>query len=176
MLKILDSDDLVTAISISAIGGTKQQQKKSFARAAKDADAGCFVVDGALVSKGYLAETISKSLGKTIQPSETDQGSLYRLVCESVRQLRKSFVVVYGAEEADREVLSMLARVSAFAQRNGLVFRVVLIGDIPRLTRSTYFTGIRINSFVPRKVAESAYDELSRQQYSVSQFTQHATS
>ena len=175
-LKILNSDDLVTAISASAIGGSKQQQKRSFARAATDADAGCFVVEGASVSKRNLADTISNSLGKEIKSTETDQSSLYRIVCESVRQLRKSFVVVYDAEDADRDVLSMLARVSAFAQRNGLVFRVVLIGDIPRLTKSTYYTGIRINSFVPRKVAEVAYDELSRQRYSVSQFTQHATS
>lgn len=176
MLKILDSDDLVTAISASAIGGTQQQQKNSFARAASEAGAGCFVVDGSLASKRSLAELVTKSLDKHIEYSEKDQGSLYRIVCEAVRQLRKSFVIVYAAQEADRDVLSMLARVSAFAERNGLIFRVVLIGEIPLLTKSTYFTGIRINRFVPRKVAEEAYDELTRQQYSVSQFTQHITS
>ena len=104
-----------------------------------------------------------------------EEASLYRTVCEMVSKLQTVSVVVHNAESADRQVLSMLSRVARYAVRNNLIFRVVLIGDIPLLTKNAYYTGIRVDRFIPRSAANRAFDELSRHRYSSSEISQIKT-
>ena len=174
MLRILEEGNLVTAISIDAVGGSQQTQIQSIGRAVKSVGGVSIALDGKRLQERELLGAFFLSSGSA-NTTLLEEASLYRTVCDIVGKLQTVSVVVHNAEDADRQVLSMLSRVARYAARNGFTFRVVLIGDIPLLTKNTYYTGIRVDRFVPKSAANRAFDELSRHRYSTSEFTQSKT-
>lgn len=174
IVQIIDGEELFTAISDTAVAGTALQQKVSIQRAAHHSGADSFVLDGAGLDKKKLVWAFAAGLNQDASAAglDSEQCSFYRAACEAVTQLKRIVVAIHRAQHAEREALSMLSRVSGFARRNELVFKVILIGDIPQLTENAYFTGIRVDRFIPRKKAADAYDERSRQMFSVQEFTQ----
>ncbi|NND82958.1 MAG: hypothetical protein HKN50_11065 [Gammaproteobacteria bacterium] len=174
VVDIIEGDDVFTAVSSKAVAGTLQQQRTSVQRAAQQAQANAVILDGNGLNKKQIVFNFTLGLVQDSRSPNLGSGedSYYRVACEALRHLERVVLMVQGAQYAEREALSMLSRIAGFARRNNLVFKVILIGDIPQLTENAFYTGIRVDRFIPRKTAAVAFDERSRQMFSVAEFSQ----
>lgn len=170
VVRIIESDDLVTAISIDAIGGTVEHQKKSIHHAAKAVASECLVIEGAMLESLKHLDVFAR-LFQSGDKSPENQ-SFYRSLCENLNRLERVALVIYQAEKMDRPALSMLARISRFAKSNKLLLRIILVGDIAELSKVSISSGIRVDAFIPRKMADVMTDASVKHHFSVSQFTQ----